>query len=316
MGNQNVFTAPDEDERGQITWSLDGVDQDDFVLSQTNLSGSDEPVAIVFKDAPDYENPTDADGDSVYKVTLVASDGDLMDTRPLTIFVDNVPEQGKATLMATGNGIDQPTIGSEIRADVEDPDEGVAVLTWQWQRSRTEDGDFEIIPGATAPGYTPASADNGFYLRAIATYIDATSEMDDPDTGAIDERVQESDTAAYTPTTGDGTETDKVFRVYITSKYAVRVGPGGTPDQPDMAFAMESYEFMLAENAEVESIVGMPVRATGAGRISYDLNATETDDDNYFMIGPYGQIRVKGIDFRLGRPGTIYPMVDDELEHG
>ena len=44
------------------------------MLSQTNLSGSDEPVAIVFKDAPDYENPTDADGDSVYKVTLVASD--------------------------------------------------------------------------------------------------------------------------------------------------------------------------------------------------------------------------------------------------
>ena len=103
MGNQNVFTSPDEDERGQITWTLDGVDQDDFVLSQTNLSGSDEPVAIVFKDAPDYENPTDADGDSVYKVTLVATDsGGLMDTRPITIFVDNVAEQGKGDLDGDG----------------------------------------------------------------------------------------------------------------------------------------------------------------------------------------------------------------------
>ena len=55
--------------------------------------------------------------------------------------------------------------------------------------------------------------DDGYYLRAIATYIDATSEMDDPDTGAIDERVQESATAAYTPTTDDGTDAHKVFRV-------------------------------------------------------------------------------------------------------
>ena len=313
LGNQNVFTAPDEDERGQITWTLDGVDQDDFVLSQTNLSGSDEPVAIVFKDAPDYENPTDADGDSVYKVTLVATDsGGLMDTRPVTVFVGNVPEQGKATLMATGNGIAQPTIGGEITAMVEDPDDGVAVLTWQWNRIDPENDEVTIIRGATAPDYEPTHEDNGHYLRAIATYIDATSEMDDPDTGAIDERVQELATAAYTPSMGDGTlddDNDKVFRVYVTSKYAVRVGPGGVPEPTDMAFAMDSYELMLAENAEVGSIVGMPVRATatGAASISYDLNATETDDDNYFMIGPYGQIRVEGIDFRPGRAGIDYP---------
>ena len=313
MGNQNVFTAPDQDARGQITWTLDGVDQDDFVLSQTNLSGSDEPVAIVFKDAPDYENPTDADGDSVYKVTLVATDsGGLMDTRPVTVFVGNVPEQGKATLMATGNGIAQPTIGGEITAMVEDPDDGVAVLTWQWNRIDPENDEVTIIRGATAPDYEPTHEDNGHYLRAIATYIDATSEMDDPDTGAIDERVQELATAAYTPSMGDGTlddDNDKVFRVYVTSKYAVRVGPGGVPEPTDMAFAMDSYELMLAENAEVGSIVGMPVRATatGAASISYHLNATETDDDNYFMIGPYGQIRVEGIDFRPGRAGIDYP---------
>ena len=148
--------------------------------------------------------------------------------------------------------------------------------------------------------------------------------MDRPRYRAIDERVQESATAAYTPTMGDGSmgdntpdpadDDDDVFRVNVTSKYAVRVGPGGTPGQADMAFAMESYELMLVENAEVGSIVGMPVRATGApSSIMYDLNATETDDDNYFMIGPYGQIRVKGIVFRLGRAGIIYPMVDDSL---
>ena len=328
LGNQNVFTAPDEDERGQITWTLDGIDQDDFVLSQTNLSGSDEPVAIVFKDAPDYENPTDADGDSVYKVTLVASDGDLMDTRPLTVFVDNVAEQGKATLMATGNGIDQPTIGSTITADVVDPDDGVAVLTWQWQKSMAgdfvddEDNKVIIIDSATAPDYTPAGGDDGYYLRAIATYIDTTSEMDDPDTGAIDERVQKSDTAAYTPSMGDGTldtDNDKVFRLSVTSEYAVRVRPGGTPEQTAPEFTMESYELKLFENAEVGSIVGTPLygEVMGDGVFTFDLDATETDDDNYFTIDKNtGQIRVREIDFRLGRAGTIYPMKDDDLNMG
>ena len=314
LGNQNVFTAPDEDERGQITWTLEGVDRDAFVLSQTDLSGSDEPVAIVFKDAPDYENPTDADGDSVYKVTLVASDGDLTDTRPVTIFVDNVPEKGKATLMATGNGENQPIIGSPITAAVDDPDGGVAVLTWQWQRSKTEDDTpddpFVIIPEATAPNYTPKSVDDGYYLRVIATYIDATSEMDDPDTGAIDERVQRLATEAYTPTTGDGTDTDKVFRVNETSKYAVREGLDPVGPQPDPEFHEESYELTLPENAEVGSIVfsDPPTRVMERRSFSYDLNATETDDDNYFTIDEdTGQIRVGEINFRLGRAGIIYP---------
>ena len=321
LGNQNVFTAPDEDARGQITWTLDGVDKDDFVLSQTNLSGSDEPVAIVFKDLPDYENPTDADGDSVYKVVLEARDsGGLTDTRPITIFVDNVAEQGKATLMATGNGIDQPTIDSTITADVVDPDGGVAVLTWQWLRSKSDAGSFKIIDRATAPDYTPIGGDDGYYLRAIATYIDTTSEMDDPDTGAIDERVQESATAAYTATRGDGVEPapgDKVFRVSVTSEFAVRFVPGVTPGKIDLAFPMESYELELVENAEVGSIVDAgddPIRVGVSA--TYDLDATETNDDDYFTIDAYGQIRVKEIDFRLGRAGTIYPMEDPDLNMG
>ena len=326
LGNQNVFTAPDEDERGQIFWDLMGDDADDFVLTQGGqegtrgtLTGPAEPIALVFISPPDYENPTDADRDSVYKVVLEARDsGGLKDTQPITIFVDNVAEQGKATLMATGNGVDQPTIGSTIMAGVVDPDGGVAVLTWQWEKSRTAAEDtFDIILGATAPDYTPAGGDDGYYLRAIATYIDTTSKTDAPDTGDIDERVQVSATEAYTATMGDGVEPapggDKVFRVSVTSKFAVRVGPGVTREQPAPAFSMESYERTLVENAEVGSIVGEPVRVISEGKVfNYDLNATETDDDNYFTIDEItGQIRVREIDFRLGRAGTIYPDITD-----
>ena len=147
--------------------------------------------------------------------------------------------------------------------------------------------------------------------------------MDDPDTGAIDERVQDSAAVAYTATMGDGVfvptdETvplDMVFRVSVTSKFAVRVAPGVTPDQTDLAFPMESYELKLMENAEVGSIVDAgddPIRVGGSA--TYDLDTTEPNDDDYFTIDKNtGQIRVGEIDFRLGRAGTIYPMEDTGL---
>ena len=169
LGNQNVFTVSDEDERGQQFWDLRGDDADDFVLTQGgtssaggtqgSLTGPDEPIALVFINPPDFEMPTDANGDSVYKVVLVARDSvGAESTRPITIFVDNVPEQGKATL-----SVEQPYIGTEIMADVEDPDGGVGVVTWQWSKNHrdpTNDDLFAVIYGATASTYTPALADD------------------------------------------------------------------------------------------------------------------------------------------------------------
>ena len=118
-GDMNVFTADDEDARGQIFWDIKGEDVDDFELTSsspdpfTGLRGPGEPIALKFKNDPDYENPTDENRDSVYKVTIVARDrftGGLMDERPLTIFVVNVHENGKVTLST------DPASYSELRS--------------------------------------------------------------------------------------------------------------------------------------------------------------------------------------------------------
>ena len=81
---------------------------------------------------------------------------------------------------------------------------------------------------------------------------------------------------------------------------------------------MESYELTLVENAEVGSIVDAgdnPIWV--AGSVTYDLDATETNDNDYFTIDKNtGQIRVGEIDFRLGRAGTIYPDEDTSLSMG
>ena len=73
------------------------------------------------------------------------------------------------------------------------------------------------------------------------------------------------------------------------------------------------------ENAEVNSIVGDPIMATGAMPLEYDLDATETNDDAYFTVDNHGQIRVGEVAFPdvlaagvMAVPdGATAPVMDD-----
>ena len=332
LGKPNIYTAPDEDARGQIFWTLTGTDADDFDLSQssdtpnptgpTGLSGPDEPIALRFKSAPDYENPTDSNMDGVYKVTLVATDSlGASDSRDVTVFVEQVPEQGEATLDE-----DQPLTGQPLTAMVEDPDNGVAIVTWQWLRATSTANMFEVIPGATTDTYTPDKEDNGYYLQAKATYTDITSNVDAAGSKLIDERTQKGTDAAQESRVadlGDGTagadtpdvdtdDSDRLYRVVVTSKNAVRVGPTPPGETDDLLFAMSSYDRMVAENTEVGTIVGDPVRVDEDGSFEYSLDATITGADDYFSIDNYGQIRVKEVAFADPIPARFDPNCDDD----
>ena len=308
-GFKNVFTADDEDERYQTFWSLEGDDADEFDLTSsspdptTGLRGPGEPIALKFNNDPDYENPTDDNKDSVYKVTLVARDrftGGLTDRRPLTIFVKNVQEDGGLTLDE-----DQPEIDSAVTASVSDPDNGVAVVTWRWERATsTSATTWEVIDGATTATYTPRKIDKGhddegYYLRAIATYTDIMSHDDDPDTVLVDERTQ-SGTDETPAARNPETATDNIYRVVKASANAVRVPPA-PPGQVTMpVFAADSYELAVAENAETGSLVGYPVMidAEDKGTFEYSLDDSVTGDDAYFTISTAtGQIRVDSVAF-------------------
>ena len=303
LGAKNVFTAQDEDPRGQIFWTLEGIDADVFALSSssdqpnTGLSGPDEPIALRFKEAPDYEKPTDSNKDSVYKVTMVATDSSGgVDRRPLTVFVDNVNEQGEVTLSSG-----QPLNGTPITATVEDPDNGVAVVSWQWLKTESlaPTATSSVILGATSGTYTPGTADNNHYLVVRAVYTDMTSMDDDSSTVNIDERTQKAGPAAQVPNAN--TATDKTYRVSATSTNAVRVdpaGPGTTKPAPE--FASDSYDRDVAENSEYNSLVGAPVTAIAEKGVTfeYNLDATVTKDNEYFTIDTAtGQIRVGQVTF-------------------
>jgi hypothetical protein len=63
-----------------------GVDATEFMIDP----GSG---ALTFISAPDFETPTDANGDNVYSVVVSASDGELMDTQSIDVVVTDVNER-------------------------------------------------------------------------------------------------------------------------------------------------------------------------------------------------------------------------------
>ena len=84
----------DEDDRASVaSWRLEGEDAGQFQLIGT------VGRTLVFTTQPDYETPADADGDNVYKVTVVAIDNDGgRGEFDVCIAVMNINEAGKITL--------------------------------------------------------------------------------------------------------------------------------------------------------------------------------------------------------------------------
>ena len=80
-----TVTSTDVDGSSPVYSISGGTDADKFFINSTtgNLS---------FISAPDYENPTDADGDNVYEVTVRVSDGSLSDTQAILVSIIGVDE--------------------------------------------------------------------------------------------------------------------------------------------------------------------------------------------------------------------------------
>ena len=282
-------------------WDLTGADADDFVIS-----GHSEPRYLNFASAPDFENPTDSNGDNLYEVTIVAMDADPLGTGigigsiDVRVAVTNLNEDGEVVFTTGGEGyIDQPLV-AEVRdeddhgGDPGEPYQGVLIQTWQWARSNADnDAEFTDIDGATTNTYTPGQTDSGRFLQVTATYIDPLSA--DFDAGEIeDERVG----------------TDSLRTVSEITKNAARIepDPSGAPAFTDGGSTTRE----VAENKGPGAEVGKPVTANPPGSevLEYTL---EGSDAKYFNIaGDTGQITVGG-DAGNGEAGTD-PMLDHETK--
>ena len=176
----NEYNVMDQDfHAGIASWRLEGEDAGDFQLIETGGR------TLIFKESPDYENPADADGDNVYKVTVVVRDNGGGEGRfDVCIDVMNVPEDGKITLLdENGDEVLQPRAKGAITAVLSDPDGSVRDVTWQWATSDNNPivGTATDIDGETSASHTPDNADTGKFLQVTARYHDILSAQDADD---------------------------------------------------------------------------------------------------------------------------------------
>ena len=169
--DQATYTATDP-ESGAVSLSLGGADADMF-----KLTPADPPMTNVrvlsFTEAPDFENPSDANGDNIYEVTVVASDGGRTATRSATVkVIDDTAEKGKITLSSQ-----EALIGTAITATLTDsdggahptsykvyPSDGISRVTWEWHRlaaANTAIGAETLIDDSNSATYTPTRDDDG-----------------------------------------------------------------------------------------------------------------------------------------------------------
>ena len=282
---QNEYVYEDPDYLDSIArWRLEGDDAGAF-----DHSGRFEPRYLQFKEAPDFENPTDMNRDNVYEVTLVATDTDPLGTGAgigkvnVWLIVTNVNEAGKVVFTEGETAYLDEMLVAQVQdpddhgGDLGEPHEGVHIVNWQWSRALTDAAGttFKDIPGATTNRYTPKDSDRGYYLRATATYTDPLRMDDDPST-EDDDRIAEG----------------SLRTEMATTENAVRVAPG--PQSAPTFDETGTVTREVAENTAPGGNVGAPVEAMAANANEMLAYSLEGSGAQYFSVDNMGQITVGG----------------------
>ncbi len=209
----SAYTAEATDADGDvIRYSLAGADAALFEIN-------DSTGVVTFRDAPDFENPGDANGDNDYEITVIAFDGTAETRQDVTISVTN--ENDNAPVFESATAVDaaeNQTVAYQASATDEDGD----TLTYSISGADAALFDIDAATGAvtfkTAPDFEApgdADADNAYQITVTASdglnstdqdvTITVTNENDNAPvlTSASAVDVEENETVAYTVTATD-----------------------------------------------------------------------------------------------------------------
>ena len=275
----NVYNVVDEDRRAATEeWSLEGEDAGQFQLIGT------VGRTLVFRTQPDYEIPADANGDNVYKITVVTLDGNGgRGEFDVCIAVMNINEEGKITLFdEDGVELVQPRAHGPITAQLSDPDGSVTGVIWQWARSQLDPPvapDPMDITDATSRIYMPVNDDTSYFLTVTAMYTDGAEEI----------------------TAGPRT--------------AVVTAPHAVLEVEDLmrppAFPQDAIEVQVAENSPSTTYVGKVLApAEDPDRGTILIYTLVGEDEERFALATRDEVNIRQI--TVGHPTTLNHEVDHE----
>ena len=163
-------TAMDPDDGDEVTYAITGgADQAKFDIDAS--SG-----VLTFKDAPDHENPTDADGNNVYLVTVTATGGTgaraLTADQAITVTVTALDEIWSATMTVGVNStlLGWDDAGNYIGSALSDEDFDYGGDTYNLSVIRLASGSLIVIFNDTGAGDLATNATRD----KITLHVDGT----------------------------------------------------------------------------------------------------------------------------------------------
>ena len=149
----HTYRASDP-EGSDLTWSLSGTDSSAFSISRTGV--------LTFNTSPDYEAPTDSEGNNVYLVTVETSDRQSHTARlDVTVTVTNLTD---ARAVIRGRAQVGRTLTAETSGIPDEDTQAKAAFSYQWS------ADDMDVKGATDPTYDISKKDEGKTIRVRVTF--------------------------------------------------------------------------------------------------------------------------------------------------
>ncbi|MEO1041422.1 MAG: Ig-like domain-containing protein [Pseudomonadota bacterium] len=170
------YQAGGEDPEGlALSYSIAGGDDGGlFTIDENNGT-------LAFVDAPDFENPTDADGDGTYEVAIEITDGELTSTVNVSVTVNDTNEAPSFTSPSDVD-VAENAVATGLDPSTTDPDgDDVTVsITGGADAGLFEIGDDGIVFVAAPDFETPADADgnNVYEIELTASDGDVTVTQD------------------------------------------------------------------------------------------------------------------------------------------
>ena len=285
-----IYIASANDDDGDLlTYTLSGTDADDLNIDPS--SG-----AISFVNAPDYEDPTDANTDNIYEITFeVADDNSNSTNQALTITVTGINEKPSVD-SATTVSVPENSSGTIYTASAIDPENDTLTYTL----SGTDIDDFIINSGSgeisfvNAPDHeiptdddannvyelTLAVSDGNGNTASQALTISVTSVNEAPTitstTTATSVPENSSDTI-YTANATDPEDDTLIYSLsgtdandFIINSSSKAISFANTPD----------YEAPTDANTDNIYQVTLEV-SDGSNTVAQELNFTVTDSNEY-----------------------------------
>ena len=140
-----VEAASDPDQGQALTYQLSGNDKDDFSLDANTR-------VLSFIAAPDYEQPSDANSDNIYQISVIASDGALSSSQDISISVSGLNDESPQFTSLNSEAIEYTSVqvGDIVyTATTTDPDTN-DVVSYALSGNDASHFDFDSSSGELA----------------------------------------------------------------------------------------------------------------------------------------------------------------------